>query len=65
MSRSPTPLRQLDAPMRLSGSVSLVDWQEDAVRKWLTGDTLGPHRGTLEIFTGGGKPLSRSRRSPE
>lgn len=31
-----------------------MDWQEDAVQKWLEGDGQGPYRGTLEIFTGGG-----------
>jgi superfamily II DNA or RNA helicase len=41
----------------LAGAVSLVDWQEDAVRKWLEGDGQGRCRGTLEIFTGGGKTL--------
>jgi superfamily II DNA or RNA helicase len=35
----------------------LVDWQREAVSRWLSGDASGPHRGTLEIFTGGGKTL--------
>ena len=35
----------------------LVDWQKAAVQSWLRGDAVGPHRGTLEIFTGGGKSL--------
>jgi superfamily II DNA or RNA helicase len=35
----------------------LVDWQRAAVDAWIAGDTEGPHRGTLEIFTGGGKSL--------
>ncbi len=34
----------------------LADWQRDAVDAWVTGDGL-PYRGTLEIFTGGGKTL--------
>jgi superfamily II DNA or RNA helicase len=37
--------------------VRLVDWQERAVRCWWEGDSQGPQRGTLEIFTGGGKTL--------
>lgn len=35
----------------------LADWQQDAVDAWMHGDADGPHRGTLEIFTGGGKTL--------
>jgi superfamily II DNA or RNA helicase len=35
----------------------LADWQEDAVRRWFEGDSQGPHHGTLEVFTGGGKTL--------
>src|SRR4051812_25017123 len=35
----------------------LVDWQETAVEAWVHGDDAGAHRGTLEIFTGGGKTL--------
>lgn len=41
----------------LSPSVSLHGWQQDAVERWLKGDDGGPYRGTLEIFTGGGKTL--------
>lgn len=44
-------------PVRLSGELSLAEWQETAVQKWMEGDTQGPYRGTLEIFTGGGKTL--------
>lgn len=35
----------------------LAPWQEEAVRAWEAGDSRGPLRGTLEIFTGGGKTL--------
>src|SRR5690349_4006189 len=35
----------------------LVDWQEKAVAAWADGDGKAPFRGTLEIFTGGGKSL--------
>lgn len=35
----------------------LVDWQLDAIDHWLAGDGAGAFRGTLEIFTGGGKTL--------
>lgn len=45
----------LDAPLRATG-FSLTDWQEDAVAAWVQGDGE-PYRGTLEIFTGGGKTL--------
>lgn len=34
----------------------LHSWQNDAVRSWIQGDAQ-PFRGTLEIFTGGGKTL--------
>ena len=44
-------------PVRMSKDVMLFDWQNEAVRKWMVGDDAGPHRGTLEIFTGGGKSL--------
>jgi superfamily II DNA or RNA helicase len=43
------------APVKIS--ISLVDWQLEAVRRWETGDDHGPYRGTLEVFTGGGKTL--------
>ena len=36
---------------------ALEDWQEQAVDLWAAGDGVGLHRGTLEIFTGGGKTL--------
>lgn len=35
----------------------LYDWQKAAVDAWVSGDEGGPYRGTLEIFTGGGKTL--------
>ena len=35
----------------------LHGWQRAAVEAWLKGDEQGPHRGTLEVFTGGGKTL--------
>jgi superfamily II DNA or RNA helicase len=38
-------------------SFELADWQREAVRAWERGDGRGDHRGTLEIFTGGGKTL--------
>jgi superfamily II DNA or RNA helicase len=36
---------------------TLHDWQLDAVTAWKEGDDKGRFRGTLEIFTGGGKTL--------
>jgi len=48
------------ANMRLDSLIrgfELDPWQEDAVVAWEKGDTKGPHRGTLEVFTGGGKTL--------
>ena len=35
----------------------LFPWQRDAVNRWIGGDAHGLFRGTLEIFTGGGKTL--------
>lgn len=35
----------------------LLDWQIDAVEAWRSGDVRGGDRGTLEVFTGGGKTL--------
>jgi len=35
----------------------LHQWQQEAVKAWVTGDERGPYRGTLEVFTGGGKTL--------
>lgn len=35
----------------------LRDWQRGAVDAWRQGDGTAPHRGTLEVFTGGGKTL--------
>jgi superfamily II DNA or RNA helicase len=51
---SPTAL---GSPVELAGALKLVDWQEQAVESWWKGDQKGPQRGTLEIFTGGGKTL--------
>lgn len=36
---------------------SLQAWQARACDAWEAGDEVGPNRGTLEIFTGGGKSL--------
>jgi superfamily II DNA or RNA helicase len=36
---------------------SLFHWQQEAVDCWVAGDGDGPFRGTLEVFTGGGKTL--------
>jgi superfamily II DNA or RNA helicase len=36
---------------------SLEAWQRAAVERWVAGDGARPFRGTLEIFTGGGKTL--------
>lgn len=35
----------------------LAAWQEEALGAWRAGDRRGPRRGTLEVFTGGGKTL--------
>lgn len=35
----------------------LHEWQREAVRCWVAGTDGVPYRGTLEIFTGGGKTL--------
>lgn len=35
----------------------LTEWQKRAVEAWERGDGSGHHRGTLEVFTGGGKTL--------
>jgi superfamily II DNA or RNA helicase len=45
------------APVRLADSIKLVEWQQEAVQRWWHGDSEGPQRGTLEVFTGGGKTL--------
>jgi superfamily II DNA or RNA helicase len=36
---------------------TLEPWQVEAADAWVSGDGVGPFRGTLEIFTGGGKSL--------
>ena len=38
-------------------SFELFPWQRQALERWIKGDSGGPFRGTLEIFTGGGKTL--------
>jgi superfamily II DNA or RNA helicase len=35
----------------------LYPFQLEAVERWIRGDSQGPYRGTLEVFTGGGKTL--------
>ncbi len=35
-----------------NNDLGLVDWQQCAVESWVTGDDLGPYRGTIEVFTG-------------
>ncbi len=42
-------------PVRLTEPEGLFVWQDEAIERWIVGDASGPHRGTLEIFTGGGK----------
>lgn len=37
--------------------LGLVSWQLEAVEAWVSGDAAGPFRGTVEVFTGGGKSL--------
>jgi superfamily II DNA or RNA helicase len=36
---------------------ALAAWQREAANAWAKGDRAGPYRGTLEVFTGGGKTL--------
>lgn len=43
--------------MILTHGYVLEEWQQEAVRLWAAGDRAGAFRGTLEIFTGGGKTL--------
>jgi superfamily II DNA or RNA helicase len=43
--------------MRIELHFQLFDWQRRAVESWMDGDARGRYRGTLEIFTGGGKTL--------
>src|SRR2546427_249378 len=45
-----------DVAFKLTG-VELAEWQQRAVRAWAAGDGTAMFRGTLEIFTGGGKTL--------
>src|SRR5688572_20549745 len=52
-----TALATRAAPVHLIESIKLVDWQEQAVQNWWKGDSRGQQRGTLEVFTGGGKTL--------
>src|SRR5437879_5586821 len=46
-----------DAFMPVDVNFELFPWQREAVERWIRGDGHGPFRGTLEIFTGGGKTL--------
>lgn len=50
---------QSGSDARLPGRLDTVlhEWQRRAVRAWSAGDRDGPNRGTLEVFTGGGKTL--------
>lgn len=43
--------------MAVEPHFELHAWQQDALDRWIRGDRHGPFRGTLEIFTGGGKTL--------
>jgi superfamily II DNA or RNA helicase len=52
----PTPSTSI-TPVELSTGTVLFDWQNKAVQKWTIGDRHGEYRGTLDIFTGGGKTL--------
>lgn len=47
----------MDVAVGLRGEATLFPWQEAALAAWEAGDAHGPYRGTLEIFTGGGKTL--------
>lgn len=44
------------APVSYRGP-DLAPWQREALAAWHTGDSRGSRRGTLEVFTGGGKTL--------
>ena len=46
----------MSEPIKTTG-FELFPWQQEAVCSWLQGDGGIPYRGTLEIFTGGGKTL--------
>lgn len=50
-------LSTANRPVQLADTITLVDWQENAVQAWVAGDGQATYRGTLEIFTGGGKTL--------
>jgi superfamily II DNA or RNA helicase len=51
------PSVQLEAnPFRTRG-FELAPWQQEAVEAWVAGDSKGRYRGTMQIFTGGGKTL--------
>lgn len=43
--------------MAVEVDFELGPWQGDIVSAWKRGDRHGPFRGTLEVFTGGGKTL--------
>lgn len=40
-----------------ASDIQLDPWQLSASDAWVEGDSVGPYRGTLEVFTGGGKSL--------
>jgi superfamily II DNA or RNA helicase len=48
--------RVLSKPIKYTGP-ELALWQNDAILSWHEGDSRGACRGTLEVFTGGGKTL--------
>lgn len=47
----------ISLPNPFALDIVLEPWQIEAADAWVSGDTIGPFRGTLEIFTGGGKSL--------
>lgn len=47
----------ISPPNPFTLDVVLEPWQVEAADAWVSGDAIGPFRGTLEIFTGGGKSL--------
>jgi superfamily II DNA or RNA helicase len=51
-----TPASPSSEHLRVRG-FELAPWQQEAVKAWWCGDPRGPFRGTLEVFTGGGKTL--------
>lgn len=51
-----TRAASLTEPVAFRGP-RLADWQDEALAAWRRGDSRGARRGTLEVFTGGGKTL--------